>query len=67
MHEGMVCLNFFFHLLASLSLPRYTYRDEAAGFCYCNDVVLALLRLQTHFTRVLYIDMDVHHGDGEDT
>lgn len=39
-------------------------RSEAAGFCYCNDIVLAILHLLTRFERVLYIDLDVHHGDG---
>lgn len=28
-----------------------------------NDVVLALLRLQRRFDRVLYVDIDLHHGD----
>ena len=41
-----------------------TYRDEAAGFCYCNDVVLSILKLLEKFHRVLYIDLDIHHGDG---
>ena len=34
------------------------------GFCHVNDCVISILRLLTHFNRVLYIDMDVHHGDG---
>lgn len=37
--------------------------DEAAGYCYVNDVVLGLLRLRSRFSRVLYIDLDLHHGD----
>ncbi|KAI9505596.1 histone deacetylase 8-like protein [Coemansia spiralis] len=39
-------------------------RNKAAGFCYVNDIVLGILRLQTQFARVLYIDLDLHHGDG---
>ncbi|KAJ2890038.1 Histone deacetylase 8 [Coemansia aciculifera] len=39
-------------------------RSRAAGFCYVNDVVLGILRLQAQFPRVLYIDLDLHHGDG---
>ncbi|CAI8017348.1 Histone deacetylase 8 [Geodia barretti] len=39
-------------------------RDVASGYCYCNDVVLAILRLQRRFSRILYVDIDVHHGDG---
>jgi acetoin utilization deacetylase AcuC-like enzyme len=29
-----------------------------------NDLVLAILELLKHHARVLYIDIDVHHGDG---
>ncbi|PSC69225.1 Histone deacetylase 8 [Micractinium conductrix] len=38
-------------------------KGKAAGFCYVNDVVLAILRLLSSFRRVLYLDVDVHHGD----
>lgn len=34
------------------------------GFCYVNDCVLAILELLKHHQRVLYIDIDIHHGDG---
>ncbi|KAE8196557.1 hypothetical protein CF335_g4826, partial [Tilletia laevis] len=37
---------------------------EASGFCYVNDIVLCILELLRVHTRVLYIDIDVHHGDG---
>lgn len=43
---------------------HHSKKSEAAGFCYCNDIVLAILHLLTRFERVLYIDLDVHHGDG---
>ena len=49
----------------SVYLSAVTCRDAAAGFCYCNDIVLAALRLLSQFSRVLYVDIDVHHGDGE--
>ena len=29
-----------------------------------NDLVLAILELLKHHARVLYLDLDVHHGDG---
>lgn len=39
--------------------------DRAAGFCYLNDPVFAILELlQRGLQRVLYIDIDAHHGDG---
>ncbi|CAD7682179.1 unnamed protein product [Nyctereutes procyonoides] len=40
------------------------YRDEASGFCYLNDAVLGILRLRRKFDRILYVDLDLHHGDG---
>jgi len=43
---------------------HHAKRDAAAGFCYVNDVVLAIHRLQAAFKRVMYVDLDVHHGDG---
>lgn len=39
---------------------------ECSGFCYVNDVVLAILELLRCHDRVLYIDIDMHHGDGVD-
>ena len=36
----------------------------AAGFCYINDVALACMILAEEGKRVLYLDVDVHHGDG---
>jgi histone deacetylase 1/2 len=38
--------------------------NKASGFCYVNDCVLAIKRLLHTFQKVLYIDIDVHHGDG---
>lgn len=39
--------------------------DRASGFCYFNDPVLALLALlDGGLTRLAYVDVDAHHGDG---
>ncbi len=38
--------------------------ERASGFCYLNDVALACHRLAEEDKRVLYLDVDVHHGDG---
>ncbi len=39
--------------------------DRASGFCYFNDPVLAILALlRNGVERVLYVDLDAHHGDG---
>ncbi|EDV25056.1 uncharacterized protein TRIADDRAFT_25928 [Trichoplax adhaerens] len=43
---------------------HHAKRDMASGFCYCNDVVLGVLHLKTVFDKILYIDLDLHHGDG---
>lgn len=38
---------------------------QASGFCYFNDPVLAILAmLDGGLSRVAYVDLDVHHGDG---
>ncbi|GAA5865763.1 hypothetical protein JCM8547_002770 [Rhodosporidiobolus lusitaniae] len=70
-------------------------RGEASGFCYVNDIVLAIMELRTapkpspsstpstpsspstcdappkpppskpkRLSRILYVDLDLHHGDG---
>lgn len=43
---------------------HHAKKSEASGFCYINDIVLAILELLKFHDRVLYIDIDVHHGDG---
>lgn len=37
---------------------------HASGFCFVNDIVLCIHRLLKSFSRILYVDLDVHHGDG---
>ncbi|TKY87828.1 hypothetical protein EX895_003409 [Sporisorium graminicola] len=43
---------------------HHAKKGEASGFCYINDIVLGILELLRYHPRVLYIDIDVHHGDG---
>ncbi|XP_055695724.1 histone deacetylase 8-like [Lutzomyia longipalpis] len=43
---------------------HHAQSDRADGFCYVNDIVVAIQKLVSHFPRVLYVDLDVHHGDG---
>lgn len=38
--------------------------ERASGFCYINDVALACIILADQRKKVLYLDVDVHHGDG---
>ena len=38
--------------------------SRASGFCIYNDVALGIARARDAGHRVLYVDLDVHHGDG---
>ncbi len=37
---------------------------RASGFCIYDDPALAIARARQDGLRVLYVDLDVHHGDG---
>ncbi|KAH6882913.1 hypothetical protein BKA58DRAFT_447577 [Alternaria rosae] len=43
---------------------HHAKKNLASGFCYVNDIVIAIQTLLSRNQRVLYIDIDVHHGDG---
>jgi acetoin utilization protein AcuC len=43
---------------------HHAMRTRAAGFCVYNDVALAVAAARDAGHRVMYIDLDVHHGDG---
>nr|CAD7406824.1 unnamed protein product [Timema cristinae] len=43
---------------------HHAQRDKAEGFCYVNDIVIAIQKLREKYDKVLYIDLDIHHGDG---
>ncbi|KAA8493734.1 Histone deacetylase 1 [Porphyridium purpureum] len=43
---------------------HHAKKAEASGFCFTNDCVLAMLELLKVHARVLYVDIDIHHGDG---
>ena len=43
---------------------HHAHADRASGFCYVNDGVLAIRELVEAGYRVLYVDVDAHHGDG---
>ncbi|XP_028403863.1 histone deacetylase 3-like [Dendronephthya gigantea] len=43
---------------------HHAKKFEASGFCYVNDIVISVLELLKYHPRVLYIDIDIHHGDG---
>ncbi|HNS21269.1 MAG TPA: hypothetical protein PKH24_12270 [Sedimentisphaerales bacterium] len=43
---------------------HHAFPEKAAGFCYINDNALACTILSEAGKRVLYLDIDVHNGDG---
>ena len=38
--------------------------SRASGFCYVNDPAVAIYHLVDEGKRVIYVDVDAHHGDG---
>jgi acetoin utilization protein AcuC len=43
---------------------HHAQRSKASGFCYINDPVIGIARLIQRGKRVVYLDIDAHHGDG---
>ena len=43
---------------------HHAMAGHASGFCIYNDVALAVATARDAGHRVLYVDIDVHHGDG---
>ena len=85
---GVSRLTCLFCIARLTNVPLTTQRHhaskaQASGFCYINDVVLAILELQRvparprdagsvtglpraakRLKKIMYIDLDLHHGDG---
>lgn len=45
---------------------HHGFRDHCSGFCVFNDCCIAIEHLRQHYglKRILYVDIDAHHGDG---
>jgi len=43
---------------------HHASRSHAEGFCYVNDVIVAIDVILAKGFRVAYIDIDAHHGNG---
>ena len=53
------------HVFAPVAGLHHAKRDRAVGFCLVNDVAVAVARCTRAWPlRVLYVDLDAHHGDG---
>ena len=48
-------------------IKLFYFREKANGYCYVNDIALCILKLREKYNRILYIDLDLHHGDGKFT
>jgi len=56
---------------------HHATKSKASGFCYVNDIILAIIELQRpsvpslgseakvkRLSKIMYLDLDLHHGDG---
>ncbi len=43
---------------------HHASRSHSEGFCYVNDIILAIDRILARGFRVAYVDIDAHHGNG---
>jgi acetoin utilization protein AcuC len=43
---------------------HHAHRAKAAGFCYLNDLAVAIADQVEKGKRIFYLDIDAHHGDG---
>jgi len=43
---------------------HHARRSQAEGFCYINDLAIAIGEALAHDVRVTYLDIDAHHGNG---
>ncbi|OQY18710.1 MAG: acetoin utilization protein AcuC [Desulfobacteraceae bacterium 4572_35.1] len=43
---------------------HHAHAARASGFSYLNDLVVAIKQLLKQGKRVVYVDIDAHHGDG---
>lgn len=51
-----------YHMAGGL---HHAFPDRGSGFCVYNDAAVAIADIRLRYgARVLYIDTDVHHGDG---
>ena len=42
---------------------HHSWPDRFSGFCFVNDVYFGIEKLKSKYEKILYIDLDVHHGD----
>ncbi|MEM2210828.1 MAG: acetoin utilization protein AcuC [Nitrososphaerales archaeon] len=54
------------HVFIPVGGLHHARRDRAAGFCVFNDLAITIMRAKRVYglRRILYVDIDAHHGDG---
>ena len=54
------------HAFVPVGGLHHARRDRAGGFCVFNDPAIAIEAAMVRYKleRILYVDIDVHHGDG---
>lgn len=43
---------------------HHAHRDRASGFCVFDDPAISLALMKERYSKLLYVDIDLHHGDG---
>ncbi len=43
---------------------HHAQQNRASGFCYLNDPAIGIAKMIQDGLRIIYLDIDVHHGDG---
>ncbi len=53
------------HALNMAGGLHHAMADKASGFCIYNDIAVAISWLKKNYNlKIMYIDVDAHHGDG---
>jgi acetoin utilization protein AcuC len=54
------------HIFNPIGGMHHARKDRAAGFCVFNDASIAIVHAKKAYglKRILYVDIDAHHGDG---
>ncbi len=54
----------FDHCFNPVGGLHHARRERAGGFCVFNDAAIVISKALERFSRVAYVDIDAHHGDG---
>lgn len=62
----MIMNNKVDHAFNPIGGLHHARNNSAAGFCVFNDAAIAIIKAKKKYNlnRILYVDMDAHHGDG---